>query len=732
MGSSSFSCKLAMMFAAAFPLAGLAQTAPDVGHVPELASASVQAASAKALTVTSPAFADGGQIPLENTQYGANRFPGLRWSAGPRGTVSYAVIVQGDPRTAGQAGKTSIHFTAVNLPATATSLAAGVGKLAAGASYGPNVHGLGERYAGPHAHTAESQPYHFQVFALDTRLARNPALTFEQAIVAMQGHVLASGDLVGMSAKPSGEAYVKAVPTEAGLVSGTAGRDASVTVYKGIPYAAPPVGALRWRPPAPAQPWSGVRKAEQFGNTCPQPVEGDTAAHTMSEDCLTLNIWTGAGAERALRPVLVWVYPGGFIAGSGADPLFDGEGLVRKGVVVVTFNYRLGALGFLATPELSKESGHQASGNYGLLDDIAVLKWVQRNIAAFGGDPKRVTIAGESAGAGSVGFLAVSPLAKGLFQHAIAESHARDPRDPELRYLSVSYRQLKPAEEAGTRYAQSKGVRDLAGLRALPWQQIVEGSNTVDAAIETLSAGKPPLFRPVVDGWVLPQTYSATYAAHAQNKVIFVAGSNRDETGAVPETAFAALRARTGPPRAGSPQVNVTLDAFRKSAHAKFGALAEEFLQLYPAIDDEQAAWASSEAARDNSRISTWSWARTWGQGTGKPVYTYFWNHAPPGPDAAMRGAYHGSEINYALGNLYATDRPWTDEDRRIADIMSSYWANIVKTGNPNGAGLPAWPAYDAKAGSVMLLGEDWGMIPVATPERTDFWLRFFATQKPW
>lgn len=732
MRSNRLTCKLAIWLAATLPAAVLAQTSPDVGHVPELASALAKAASAHALSVTSPAFAGGGNIPLDNTQYGANRFPGLRWSPGPRGTVSYVVIMQGAPR----AGATSIHFTAVNLPAGATSLPAALTALPAGASYGPNVHGPGQRYAGPHTHTAEQQPYHFQVFALDRKLAPDPALTFDKAIAAMRGHVLASGDLVGMSGKPAGQDYAKGVPTETGLVTGVAGRDAAVTVYKGIPYAAPPVGALRWRPPAPALPWDGVRQADRFGNTCPQPADPDTPAGTMSEDCLTLNIWTGAKPENQLRPVLVWVYPGGFINGSGASPAFDGEGLARKGVVVVTFNYRLGALGFLATPELSAESGREsgqaASGNYGLLDDIAVLKWVRRNIAAFGGDPKRVTIAGESAGAGSVGFLAVSPLAQGLFRSAIAESHARDPRDPELRYLSVSYRQLKAAEQAGARFAQARGARDLAALRALPWQAVIEGSNMTDVEIDTLSTAKPPLFRPVVDGWVLPRGYSETYAAHAQNKVIFVAGSNRDETGAIPDTAFAAVRARTGPPRAGSPQVNVTLAAFRQGARVKFGALADEFLALYPAHDDDQAALASNEAARDNSRISTWSWARDWSQGSGQPVYTYFWNHAPPGPDAPMRGAYHGSEINYALGNLYATDRPWTDEDRRIADTMSSYWANIVKTGNPNGAGLPNWPAYDAGAASVMRLGEGWGPIPVATPERTDFWLRFFATQTPW
>lgn len=724
--------KLAALLTVTLPIAAMAQQAPDVGHVPDLAIALAKARAAKPLAVTSAAFQSGGEIPLDNTQYGANRFPGLHWSAGPRGTVSYAVIVQGDPRGNGKATQTSLHFTAINLPRSALGLAAGLGKLPAGASYGPNVHGLGEPYAGPHTHTSAAQPYHFQVFALDTRLAADPSLTFERAIAAMKGHVLASGELVGQSAQPSGEQYAKAVRTESGLVTGVAGRAPEVTVYKGIPYAAPPVGALRWRPPAPAPAWEGVRKADQFGHTCPQPAESDEAARNMSEDCLTLNVWAASAQEKAPRPVFVWIYGGGFIAGTGSSPEFDGEGLARKGVVVVTFNYRLGALGFLATPELSRESDHQASGNYGLLDDIAALQWVQRNIAAFGGDPQRVTIGGQSAGAGSVGFLSMSPLAKGLFQRSIAQSHARDPRDPELRYLSVSYRQLHPAEQAGTRFVDAKGTRDPAALRAMPWQQVIEGSNTVDQDVDTLSTGKPPLFRPVVDGWVIPQGYSATMAAGAQNKVIYIAGNNSDETGAVPETAFAALRARTGPPRAGNPQVNVTLAGFQQNARSKFGALADEFLKLYPAANDDEAALASNQAARDNSRISTWSWARTWQQGTGQPVYTYFWTHAQPGPGAEMRGAFHGSEINYAFGNLYATERPWTDEDKRIADTMSSYWANIIKTGNPNGAALPQWPAYDAGAASVMRLGDGWGMMPVATPERIAFWLRFFATQQPW
>ena len=736
MRSTKLMRSLASWLALMVPVAVAAQTPPDVGHVADLAITLLKASSPGALTVTSPDFAEGARIPVDNTQYGANRFPGLRWSPGPRGTLSYAVIMQGAARPNGRSGPTSIHFSAINLPGSATSLSEGMTELPSGASYGPNVHGLNQPYAGPHTHSAEPQAYHFQVIALDTVLARDPAITFDMAIAAMRGHVLATGELVGLSGKPAGADYAKAVPTQAGLVSGVSGRDPAVTVYKGIPYAAPPVGALRWRPPAAPLAWEGVRQAAQFGNACPQPVDAGVAANSMSEDCLTLNIWTGAAAESTARPVLVWIYGGGFISGSGSNPEFDGEGLARKGVLVVTFNYRLGALGFLATPELSAESaretGHNASGNYGLLDDIAVLKWVKQNIAAFGGDPSRVTIAGQSAGAGSVGFLSMSPLATGLFQGAIAQSHARDPRDPELRYLSVSYRVLKPAEEAGARFVQSKGTRDLAALRTMSWQQIVEGSNTIDVSIDTLSSAKPPLFRPTLDGWVIPRSYAATLASRSQNKLVVIAGNNRDETGAVPETAFKALRARTGATRPGMPQVSMTLYALRQNAHAKFGALAEEFLALYPATNDEDAALANNEAARDDSRVSTWSWAREWAKGTGQPVYTYFWTHAPPGPDAAMRGAYHGSEINYVFNNLYATDRPWTDEDRRIADMVSSYWANMIKAGNPNGPGLPAWPAYDAAKVSVMRLGDDAGMMPVASAARLAFWQRFYAAQTAW
>ena len=534
-----------------------------------------------------------------------------------------------------------------------------------------------------------------------------------------------------LGASPVLAAASQPVRTEAGLVEGVPAVDPAITVYKGIPYAAAPTGALRWRPPAPPIPWTGVRKADRFGSVCPQ-AQAPHATLPMSEDCLFLNVWSGASAATERRPVFVWIYGGGFSGGTGSSSEFDGESLARKGLVVVTFNYRLGALGFLATPELSKESGHEASGNYGLLDDVALLKWVHTNIAAFGGDPGRVTIAGQSAGAGSVGFLSISPLARGLFQRSIAESHARYPQDPELRYLSVSWRPLKTAESAGVRFAAARGAHSLQELRAMPWERLVVDGSVVDEDVDTGSSAKPPLFRPVVDGWVIPLTYSQTYVRGTQNSVEFLAGNNLDETGAVPETAFASLRSEAATDvRPGSPHPNVTLKDYVSAAQRKFGPMAEEFLRLYPATTDDEAARANNAAARDDSRVSTYLWGTQWLRHGKLPVYTYFWTHRPPGPGHDRRGAYHGSEIAYVFDNP-PQDGSWTDEDRRIANIMSSYWAHYAATGNPNGPGLPAWPAYDPKSPQVMELGDAFAPISVAEPAQLDFWRRFFLTQDPW
>jgi para-nitrobenzyl esterase len=556
-----------------------------------------------------------------------------------------------------------------------------------------------------------------------------PKTTF--AINAVLGGVAALLPLLQASAVAQA-AMADPVRTESGLVSGVLAADPSVTAYKGIPFAAPPVGELRWRAPQPPKPWQGVRKADQFGPNCPQ-VQPGGAKTLMSEDCLSLNVWTGAASSSEHRPVFVWIYGGGFTGGSGSSPQFDGTALARKGLVVVTFNYRLGVLGFLATPELSRESGHNASGNYGLLDDVAVLNWVHKNIAAFGGDPGRVTIAGQSAGAGSVGFMSMSPLAKGLFQRSIAESHARHPGDLELRYLAVSLRTQKSAEQAGVKFAGERGAATLGELRALPWEKLLVDGSAFDMEVYTGSSAKPPLFRPVVDGWVLPKNYSQTYAAGTQNDVAFLAGNNLDETGAVPESAFASLRAQAGAAsRPGAPQVSVTLNDYLATSKAKFGPMTDEFLKLYPAKNDDEAAAANNAAARDNSRVSTYLWGIEWTKHARSPVYTYYWTHRPPGPDHDMRGAYHGSEITYVFNNLYPPNRPWTDEDRRIADIMSSYWANYAATGNPNGPGLPVWAAYDPKSPTVMQVGDAFGLMPVAEAARVDFWKRHFQSNDAW
>ena len=499
------------------------------------------------------------------------------------------------------------------------------------------------------------------------------------------------------------------VRSESGMVSGVPARDATITVFKGIPFAAPPVGELRWKAPQPAAAWQGVRNADQFGSLCPQMSRDPNAV--FSEDCLFLNVWSGAASAKERRPVFVWIHGGRFFAGAGSQPLFDGEGLARKGLVVVTFNYRLGVLGFLATPELSRESGHNASGNWGMLDQIAALQWVRKNIAAFGGDPNRVTIAGQSAGAGSVLQLMNSPLAKGLFHGAIPESGARYSGDPEISGLATSYRLLKGAEAQGVKYAEEHGAPSLKELRALTVAQLLVGNNANDETY--YGKPPPPLFRPVIDGWVIVKSYRESMASGLVSRVPVMTGNNLDESGA-------------------SPQPNIKLGDFQSAAKQKYGAMADEFFKLYPAATDVEAGQANNAAARDGSRVSSFLWAQEWNKATKRPVYTYFWTHAPPGPDRERRGAYHESEINYIFNNLYATDRPWVDADYKIADTMSSYWVNFAITGNPNGKSLPNWAATNAKKSVVMQLGDGFGAMPLADPVKLDFWKRFFQSQKAW
>ncbi|MEU6148091.1 carboxylesterase family protein [Streptomyces sp. NPDC047081] len=549
------------------------------------------------------------------------------------------------------------------------------------------------------------------------------------SVAAAAAVVLGGGtNALAASASRSARALTGPVRIETGLVSGVSAALPSVTVFKGIPFAASTAGKNRWRPPQPAESWTGVRTADTFGDICPQnaftgyptsssssSASSSTAAAaalpSMSEDCLNLNVWTAAASSHERRPVLLWIYGGGFTRGYGSNTQFDGAGLAAKGLVVVTFNYRTGVFGFLAHPDLSEESGHGASGNYGLLDQIAALRWIRRNITAFGGDPDRVTVAGQSAGAGSVAFLTYSPLAAGLFHRAIAQSGVRSPRDPDIAGLPTSYRTLEYAESNGVDYAKDHGATTLKELRALSVSGLLVGNDVTDPAVVTpMNSYPPPLLRPVLDGWVVPRTIEEALDRGAHIDIPFLTGNNKDENGA-------------------SPNPPTTLAKYEAIVKQQYGDMADEFLTLYPATTDAEANTSQTAAARDIGRTSTSLWATEWARRAKSPVYTYYWTHTPPGAS----GAGHGSEIPYVFGNLYAdADTAWTDQDRQVADTMSSYWANFAATGNPNGRGIPHWAASVPGEMTTMRVGDDWGRVKDADTANLDFFRRFYAAQQAW
>jgi len=481
--------------------------------------------------------------------------------------------------------------------------------------------------------------------------------------------------LLILLALPLSAAISDPVRVEQGLLSGTA--NGSVRVYKGVPFAAPPVGDLRWRAPEPAASWKGVRAADKFSSTCmqtPYP-EGSLYRSTpepVTEDCLYLNIYTAASAASVKRPVMVWIHGGAFIKGSGSTPTYDGSALATKGAVVVTINYRLGIFGFFANPELTAESGHHASGNYAILDQIAALKWVQKNIAAFGGDPSRVTIFGESAGSWAVNALVASPLAKGLFHRAIGESGANFGSIPKMT----------EAEKAG---AKAGSVADLRAKSAddilkLPWAIAL-----------------------TIDGYVEPELVRTIFEKGHQNDVPILIGSNADEG-----TAFM-------PPK-------MSVAAYEGSVRGRLGVYADDFLRLYPASTDEEAWKAAAHVMRDQTfGVQMRMWARLQAK-TGKaPAYLYYFSRVPPGGELARHyGAFHASEISYAFGTPDIGRRPWNDDDKKLSDIMSSYWVNFAATGNPNGPGLPVWPQYDEKKDVAMGMGDRIEPIPVPNKAALD------------
>jgi carboxylesterase type B len=511
--------------------------------------------------------------------------------------------------------------------------------------------------------------------------------------------------------------FPQIVKTDAGEMSGVPGTNTSVMSFKGIPFAAPPVGDLRWKPPVPPAKWNGVLKADHFSASCPQRVrEGQQAPESspytaefhvhgaVSEDCLYLNVWTPAKTPAEKLPVMVFFYGGAFTSGSTSVPAYDAEGLVTKSVVTVTINYRLGLLGFLTSPELDAESPHHVSGNYGTQDQVEALKWVARNIAAFGGDPGRVTIFGQSAGGGSVHFVSISPLARGLFARAISESATMDPGDPLLWQGAMSYRKLSIAEKDQWDYLHKAGIDAMAKLRNMTADQILGLPPTPPPAY-------PPFFCPVLDGYVFPQTFAETYAQHKQANVPFMVGTAAEELGGVPV-------------------LKTTLSEYTKWAQDKFGPMADEFLKLYPATTDEEASLAKNLALHDQNRITKVTWAEKYSKGDPLNIFVYFWNHPLPGPYAEKFGAFHTSEVPYVMKSLSNGEHPYTENDWKIAYMMGQYWANFAASGDPNGKGLPEWPAFASANGkSTMQLGDHPGPIAAATDARIDFFRRWFTSR---
>jgi para-nitrobenzyl esterase len=468
----------------------------------------------------------------------------------------------------------------------------------------------------------------------------------------------------------SAQAPVAKAP--AGAVRGVA--QDGLEVFKGIPYAAPPIGALRWKPPAAAPAWNGVRDTLDFGASClqPKPRPGSIYASPLkvfSEDCLSLNVWTPAKAAKA--PVLVWIHGGSLIAGSSAEGMYDGAALAKRGIVVVSINYRLGVLGYMAHPELSAESPDHVSGNYGLLDQIAALKWVQRNIAAFGGDPANVTIAGESAGGLSILYLMASPPARGLFSKAIAQS-AYMVSTPDLK--DARYGHI-PAETMGAATGAKLGAKTLADLRAMDAETLTTGA--LMAGFQTFGA---------VDGKVLPKQLVDTFDAGEQAHVPILAGFNSGE--------IRSLRFLAPPPPADAA-------AYEKEIRARYADLADDFLKLYPSSDVAESVLLTPRDA-----LYGWTAERLVAKQTavGQPGYFYLFDHGYPAAEAAGLHGFHASELPYVFDTAKGTPPAWpktpdTPEEAKLTTAMGDYWASFAKDGAPKAAGQPTWKPYGAERG---------------------------------
>ncbi len=477
---------------------------------------------------------------------------------------------------------------------------------------------------------------------------------------------------------------MKQVKVKNGTLEGVV-ESSGIVSFKGVPFAAPPVGKFRWREPQPVQDWKGIKRADQFGPRAMQTqVFGDMGfrSNGMSEDCLYLNVWTPAKSSKDKLPVLVYFYGGGFVAGDGSEGRYDGESMAKKGIVALTVNYRLGVFGFFAHPELSTESPHKASGNYGLLDQAAALKWVRENIAAFGGDPQRVTIAGESAGSISVSAQMASPLSKDLIAGAIGESGSL------LGALSAVPK--TNAEQTGVQFAKAIKANSLSDLRAID----------ADTLLQAAAKFNPFRFSMNVDGYFFPKSPYEIYEAGEQAKVPLLVGWNNEEMN---------YRVVMG-------NDSLTVTNFEKAVRKLYGSKADDYLKVYaPASDAEVESVATDLAGDRFISYSTWKWADLHWRTASQPVYRYLYERPRPAMSEEMgdasaglaggvqrgqpkmppsKGAVHSAEIEYAMGNLHLNKVfAWTEEDHKVSRIMQQYFANFIRTGNPNGEGLPKWPA---------------------------------------
>jgi len=496
------------------------------------------------------------------------------------------------------------------------------------------------------------------------------------------------------------QAQVLTADVTGGRVSGVA--QDKVSAFLGIPFAADTGGANRWKPPVDPTAWKGVRKADKFGPSCQQVYSPNAGmpytkeyvvTGNVSEDCLSLNIWTPARRSAERLPVMVWIHGGGFSGGSSAVPIYDGANLAKRGMVVVTINYRLGVFGFMAHPLLAKESAHNASGNYGLLDQIAALKWVQTNVAAFGGDPAKVTIAGQSAGAAAVHDLIATPLAKGLFVRAIAQSGSG---------LGIGVPSREEAEKAGVELQQAVGASSMADLRRLSAADV----ESAVAKMNRAPTGFGLRFSPSIDGWVLPD---AATARSATNDVPLLTGMTANEG-----SGFSPMYGK------------MTVDWQRAEIAKAYGNFAPRFQAVYGAENDARVFDAHDQLSRERGLASMAMWAHA--RSSKQPLYAYLWTHPEPGLNSERYRAFHSAEIPYVFNTLdKAPERGFTDLDRRMADLMGSYWSNWVKFGNPNGAGLPQWPLYTPDT-QILEIGVKTVVRPVLSPDRVKLFEDYVAS----